>query len=883
MQSPADLGAMIGIVKPSEEDVLHAENLPRFGDTLSAEESETLLSYLTVPYMRIPLIASFFASRDRVTYLFNEDLQRLFYAVLFEAGDWVDASERERTIDRVPIRLSGKAQDKDNIEMHLESMMGRSTRGENVVDTLGTASGLLLNELLQSPAASLEPILKMLGTVHDLAKASVNSPDATFILYMVDVAIAVEGYVIHAIDGNRKSTDKCLQLQQYLSKLRTFLRGPVMDLLLRWKNEAESNNDMPTASVVHSFLALVWCNVRASELTSEVAGKFLGSLCYVRNWHGFSLGKLRSQRRATTADVSDVSPEERLLRFMQAYGIDTSRVTSESIAKYVKGKPLYLRVGRKTVRAPLVGVNIKENERLPPSDVPEHKLFSALQQNRRAIVECLSNANGDLCSTLNSMVRVALRKPEFECSDWRTEGGATSGRYVSDSSELTIDVQSAEILWRSGGMKPVPDSMTLFPDYADLFQKQNLHCGLVSRQAHRTWVHIVGTEYDLLEWDEGSVEDQGCGAAMNAPPEGASETEASGSLFWSCPICTFLNASAADGASSSLGVEVCGACGSPRPGAKPPQPPPLSSSSSNVRRRNMAGRGAAQGRLAPSEPLGTTSVLFQGITYSRHVDPYRDYEKEPWPHQKSEGWILELLLPVLRQCFPEQPESESMKWKLYLPTATTPAGTSVVRLIGCDAGDKPNATWKEVVVHRNLDLVECFHHISHGRRMYRQLAYSSNAALSLSSLPLNAVVAPNKALHSNLINSCGSFKALETANPSLSVVRKRPNGTRELYIPSRLLKGIIPEALLERYAFWQSNSGILTGEAKDSASDDTGVLEVAIDSACREARITRNEYPPERAWAKPAVNNDSTSNAEVIVPSRPKNVRSSCRSRGRRK
>ena len=36
-----------------------------------------LLSHLTVPYTRIPLVMGFFASRDRVTYLFNQDLQRL--------------------------------------------------------------------------------------------------------------------------------------------------------------------------------------------------------------------------------------------------------------------------------------------------------------------------------------------------------------------------------------------------------------------------------------------------------------------------------------------------------------------------------------------------------------------------------------------------------------------------------------------------------------------------------------------------------------------------------------------------------------------------------------------------------------------------------------
>ena len=47
----------------TEDDVLHTESeqLPRYRGTLSAEESELLLSYLTVPYTRVPLVVGFFA------------------------------------------------------------------------------------------------------------------------------------------------------------------------------------------------------------------------------------------------------------------------------------------------------------------------------------------------------------------------------------------------------------------------------------------------------------------------------------------------------------------------------------------------------------------------------------------------------------------------------------------------------------------------------------------------------------------------------------------------------------------------------------------------------------------------------------------------------
>ena len=98
--SPSDVGAMLGREDPTEEDVLHTDDLPRFHGTLSSEESEALLSYLTVGYIRVPLVAHFFADLqsifdegsgayelhcgNRATFLFNEQLQALFRSVVLE-------------------------------------------------------------------------------------------------------------------------------------------------------------------------------------------------------------------------------------------------------------------------------------------------------------------------------------------------------------------------------------------------------------------------------------------------------------------------------------------------------------------------------------------------------------------------------------------------------------------------------------------------------------------------------------------------------------------------------------------------------------------------------------------------------------------------------
>ena len=48
----------------TETDVLHIVKLPVFKAMLDVEDTELLLTYLTVPQMALPLVLRFFAERD---------------------------------------------------------------------------------------------------------------------------------------------------------------------------------------------------------------------------------------------------------------------------------------------------------------------------------------------------------------------------------------------------------------------------------------------------------------------------------------------------------------------------------------------------------------------------------------------------------------------------------------------------------------------------------------------------------------------------------------------------------------------------------------------------------------------------------------------------
>jgi hypothetical protein len=515
VHSPSDPAWHLDMAPPvSEEDVLHSSNLPTFGGTLSREESEMLMSYLTVEYVRIPLVLGFFATRDRVTYLFNTKLQNLVRGVTFEPGAWIPQSVSSG-ITHVPVRQTASQKRQARIDRFLVANLPVERQ------QLGTESGLLLNELACSPMAVINPLLAMLDATKELTEASVYSPDASFLLFITLFAIDVQTYVVHVIQStsleNQSSsqnkttsngTDLLGELQRLNKEINVYLHETAYRFLSRWCAEAETENDILTTSVVHSYLTLLWTNSNPLELSTSDFVRLTSSLCYVRNWHEFGLGMRRSDLESSDGAIQD--GEQRLLRFLQAQGIDTARVAPGSLQKYLKGRPLFLNVGRETIKAPTIGVDLSASRKLPPVDVPEERLFSLLQKHRAPLVKWLDRAaeTGIIDDVLRDILRITLRTALFEYSGWKRE---SAGHYVAIRSDLRVDIQTAEVMWRRDNLKPVPDSMSQFTDFETLFSREALHCGLVSRPTHRHWVHIVGTEYDLIEWDPQEPLNQGVG------------------------------------------------------------------------------------------------------------------------------------------------------------------------------------------------------------------------------------------------------------------------------------------------------------------------------------------------------------------------------------
>lgn len=117
---------------------------------------------------------------------------------------------------------------------------------------------------------------------------------------------------------------------------------------------------------------------------------------------------------------------------------------------------------------------------------------------------------------------------------------------------------------------------------------------------------------------------------------------------------------------------------------------------------------------------------------------------------------------------------------------------------------------KEVYILRHPRAVLVYNVVEHGRRWYRKLVFSSDQSCSLADLPTCLAHPPPTTSAASF--ACGDPLESCPPSPSLVITRSLSADHEQQFIPRRLLQGLLPAALLERYDFWQSHhSAQLTG------------------------------------------------------------------------
>jgi hypothetical protein len=220
----------------TEDDVIYRPNLPGFEiankrqrgakiHVLGQHDSELLISYLTVPYLRLPLVLTFFASDDRLHKLQSAQLRGILDAVLFEPG-------RHLSVEREGVRPA----------------MVPTQRPE----LLATPYGMLLNELQHSPDVVLKGVQSLLEAALALDTGSVCDGDSLdfntgvgIILYMTRLGARIDNYITFLMEvatGTHQSilaklrgvvvTKDCLKkLKEGRAALRKLMIGDFQDLV----------------------------------------------------------------------------------------------------------------------------------------------------------------------------------------------------------------------------------------------------------------------------------------------------------------------------------------------------------------------------------------------------------------------------------------------------------------------------------------------------------------------------------------------------------------------------------------------------------------------------------------------------------------------------
>ena len=279
----------------TEDDVLHLQKLPSFDGALRPRESELLLQYLTVPYLRVPLLLRFFSEPSHVHALGSPKLQAALDAALFEPGLW-QAEPVKTQPQRIPA----------------------PTR-----DHLATPAGILFNELTRSPTAVSESILALTTLALELDSGHYNpkSANCAAILYILRVASRVEGFVrtvLAANDqgkaatadllnsdswGNHGSMTRGLQcgpevltiLRRCEGRLATALRRELATMVESWCDDCLAQRKLSSCCTLYAHLAFCYKHIEESELDYNSVSTLLCAHVFLGNNHTFDVEAIGSE------------------------------------------------------------------------------------------------------------------------------------------------------------------------------------------------------------------------------------------------------------------------------------------------------------------------------------------------------------------------------------------------------------------------------------------------------------------------------------------------------------------------------------------------------------------------------------------------------------
>jgi hypothetical protein len=319
--------------------------------------------------------------------------------------------------------------------------------------------------------------------------------------------------------------------------------------------------------------------------------------------------------------------------------------------------------------------------------------------------------------------------------------------------DTEINLQLGEYTLKNHALQALPAHINRHPDFMQIFgakrESNPIQCVEVQNSSHRMWVRLIGLRHDIQLWD----------------------------------------------------VE-------PRQPSRQPQP-----------RRYTDTFDERELPKSAKEAQGEAWIAAVLEPYRRQYLRSCELYLPAWDHS---GQGFACLSGVMEGGTAPAPQMETPRppgtpGGNGMPPAAPPGGINVNSggvNIGEASGAGPAAPappsqpmLKEVVVFRDPPVVHVYDVVSHGRRFYRTLVASSDNIFCLHDMPCTLFLQGETPKF-----VAGDPRKMVPPKPSLVITRNlTKNLGTQMFIPNRLLHGLLPAALLEAYVFWQNDDDSLTG------------------------------------------------------------------------
>eukprot|EP00929_Paragymnodinium_shiwhaense_P044942 TRINITY_DN23026_c0_g1_i2.p1 TRINITY_DN23026_c0_g1~~TRINITY_DN23026_c0_g1_i2.p1 ORF type:complete len:4431 (+),score=980.35 TRINITY_DN23026_c0_g1_i2:153-13445(+) len=683
LASGADPSELAGSEVHTEHDILSLEHLPTFNGSLTAAESELLLTYLTAPYLRVPLLLGFFTDRDRISLLKEPELQQVLDAALFEGGAWQSQDEgRQGAPPTIP------AADRTH---------------------LGTPTGVLFNELIKSPEVVLKSLLSMLQVVVEKDTGMPGAANEAVILYVVRLAVRVESYLTFAIEhaaaqsrvsrigaywealvrGLPTAADTDLQrrLQDMHAPLREMLQGSVFKMLFCWANAAMRKRDkyIHAACRAHAHLALLFKNVHFQALTEQDVAVFLSAEVFLNMNHRWFRGSGQAKHAEKAEEVDWLGVSE--FELFDSFEAKRSQITRWLREAAASRDPVLQAVERvATFKGTIVA--------LFPGEADVEVSWEELPRQPGNFVPRAELPGDDW--------RQARQGEEYQPWLLRVTQGPLEGHGQ-------ISTNLGKYVAGGGGLELLPEWALESPDLLAAFPRATeVYCSNKEVCANRVWKELVGQHHDVQRW---VPDDRG--------PQADDHTAKWMSMF----------------------------------GSK--------------------------------------------------------YDAERLTVEQR--WVADILEPVRTRI--SGFAAFELRIKGEIPDGQDAVVTLVTDVVtkGKEKGTLPLHQLKEVIVRRTPPVVEVYEIVEYGRQFYKTMVFTSDRRWSY-----HAPAGQEHVLQCPITNiwTLGSGRIDALVPPAVSTVVHRTISEkfgRQMFIPKAYLRGLIPDALVDRYKFWRFK-GVIVGD-----------------------------------------------------------------------